>query len=40
MNNQELNKINQIIIDMKREQSSMKRQEMIIAVLELMIKIQ
>ena len=39
MNNQELNKINQIIIDMKRE-PSMKRQEMIIAVLELMIKIQ
>jgi|TARA_R110001592_G_scaffold192039_1_gene438655 hypothetical protein len=40
MNNQELNKINQLIRDMKREQSSMKRQEMIIAVLELMIKIQ
>jgi hypothetical protein len=40
MNNQELNKINQLIRDMKREQSSIKRQEMIIAVLELMIKIQ
>ena len=40
MNNQQLNKINQLIKEMKREQSSIKRQEMIITVLELMLKIQ
>jgi hypothetical protein len=40
MNNQQLNKINQLIKEMKREQSSIKRQEMIIAVLELMMKLQ
>ena len=40
MNNQQLNKINQLIKEMKREVSSTKRQEMIITVLELMMKIQ
>jgi hypothetical protein len=40
MNNQQLNKINQLIKDAKKEQSSTKRQEMIITILELMMKIQ
>jgi len=40
MNNPQITKINQLIKEMKREQSSIKRQEMIIAVLELMMKIQ
>jgi hypothetical protein len=39
-NQQQLAKINQLIKEMKREQSSIKRQEMIITVLELMLKIQ
>ena len=40
MNNPQITKINQLIKDAKREQSSTKRQEMIIAILELMMKIQ
>ena len=45
MFNQELNekniaKINQLLKDAKREQSSTKRQEMIIQILELMMQIQ
>ena len=39
-NQQQLNKINQLIKEMKREQSSIKRQEMIITVLEMMMKLQ
>jgi hypothetical protein len=40
MNNPQIDKINRLIKEMKREQSSIKRQEMIVAVLELMMKIQ
>ena len=40
MNNKNIIKINQLLKDAKREQSSTKRQEMIIQILELMMQIQ
>jgi|TARA_B100001063_G_scaffold131547_1_gene122964 hypothetical protein len=40
MNNKNITKINQLLKDAKREQSSTKRQEMIIQILELMMQIQ
>jgi hypothetical protein len=40
MNNQTLTKINNLLRDIKRTDSSIKRQEMIVQVLELMVKLQ
>ena len=40
MINQPITKIHQLIKEVKKEQSSTKRQEMIIAILEMMMKIQ
>ena len=40
MNNKYITKINQLLKDAKRTQSSTKRQEMILEMIELMMKIQ
>jgi hypothetical protein len=39
MNNQQLNKINQLIKEGRREQSSTKRQELLFQIVELMAKL-